>query len=82
MDALVKSALDKVIQNLDYIPWNSVHTQDQEDAIAKAIHAVDALKSALKAFNPDDNPEIKRPPEIETADTDNVLSNLNVKARA
>jgi len=51
MDALVKAALDKVNQAINNVPWDSVHTQDQEDAAAKAIYAVDALKSALKAVD-------------------------------
>ena len=49
MDALAKAALDKVndqVQNIN----NNVSGSDKERLIARAINAVDALKSALKAL--------------------------------
>jgi hypothetical protein len=49
MDALVKQALDKVndaVKDID----GSYSAVDRERKIARAIHAVDALKSALKTL--------------------------------
>jgi hypothetical protein len=58
MDSLVKAALDKVNETVNNIPEITTSTgpdkislaNDCEQEIKKAIHAVDALKSALKAL--------------------------------
>jgi hypothetical protein len=62
MDALVKSALDRVNETVNHIPWNTLEeikgkrsideldSHNIDNRISKAVHAVDALKSALKTF--------------------------------
>jgi hypothetical protein len=62
MDALVKSALERVNENVNHIPWktleeikgrgsiNELDSHNIENRISKAVHAVDALKSALKTI--------------------------------
>jgi hypothetical protein len=54
MDALVKDALDRVNKTLDNINWEYPKDTD----IAKAVYAVDALKSSLKAVTPKDAPAL------------------------
>lgn len=49
MDALIREALEKVKADVDRIDW-SVSTTHRRENIAKAVHSVDALKSALKAL--------------------------------
>jgi hypothetical protein len=59
MDSLVKVALDKVNETVGNIPEITTSTgpdkmsltNDCAQEIKKAIHAVDALKSALKALS-------------------------------
>jgi flavin-binding protein dodecin len=62
MDDLVKSALERVQETVNHIPWKSLEelkgktsiseleSHNIENRIAKAVHAVDALKSALKTI--------------------------------
>ena len=62
MDVLVKSALERVNETVNHIPWktleeikgkgslNELETHNIENRISKAVHAVDALKSALKTI--------------------------------
>jgi len=51
MDALVQAALEKVQQEVDRVNHNSnASTTTRKTFVARAINAVDALKSALKAL--------------------------------
>lgn len=62
MDALVKSALERVQETVNHIPWktieevrgrssiNELESHNIANRIAKAVHAVDALKSALRTI--------------------------------
>jgi flavin-binding protein dodecin len=62
MDTLVKSALERVNETVNHIPWKTLEelkgktsvseleSHNIENRIAKAVHAVDALKSALKTI--------------------------------
>jgi hypothetical protein len=62
MDALVKSALERVQETVNHIPWktieevrgkssiNELESRNIENRIAKAVHATDALKSALRTI--------------------------------
>ena len=51
MDALVQAALDKVNEIVNSASSaNSLGPVHRKDVIAKAVNAVDALKSALKAL--------------------------------
>ncbi len=62
MDALVKAALDKIVETVNDLPWDTIKVsktktmyreptgQTVTESIAKAIYSVDALKSALKAI--------------------------------
>jgi hypothetical protein len=61
MDALVKSALEKVQETVHKIPWdalepnkgkqfNVTQSENIKNSIDKAVHAVDALRSALKTI--------------------------------
>jgi|MudIll2142460700_1097286.scaffolds.fasta_scaffold1123374_1 hypothetical protein len=62
MDVLVKSALERVIETVNHIPWKTLEeikgkrsidemeAHNIENRISKAVHAVDALKSALKTI--------------------------------
>ena len=62
MDALVKSALERVNETVNHIPWKTLEevkggrsideleSRNIENRIAKAVHAVDALKSALRTI--------------------------------
>jgi hypothetical protein len=62
MDPLVKSALDRVNETLNHIPWKTLEeikgkrsvdeleSRNIDNRISKAVHAVDALKSALKTI--------------------------------
>ena len=62
MDALVKSALERVNETVSHIPWKTLEeirgkrsideleAHNIENRISKAVHAVDALKSALKTI--------------------------------
>lgn len=60
MDALVKEALARVNECVGNIN-QSVFGGENEAAIAKAIHAVDALKSSLKTVDPSKiDPEVQR----------------------
>ena len=59
MDALVKTALDKVNKTIESLPWDKIekaqttriYYETLKDPMTKAIYTVDALKSALKAIN-------------------------------
>lgn len=51
MDVLVEAALDAVINYIEAIKQcEGMPGTRQQELIAKAVHAVDALKSALKAL--------------------------------
>ena len=62
MDALVKSALERVNETVNHIPWKTLEevkgkrsideleSRNIENRISKAVHAVDALKSALRTI--------------------------------
>jgi hypothetical protein len=62
MDTLVKSALERVNETVNHIPWKTLEevrgksstaeleSRNIENRIAKAVHAVDALKSALRTI--------------------------------
>jgi hypothetical protein len=62
MDTLVKTALERVNETINHIRWKTleeikgkrsvddVESHNIENRISKAIHAVDALKSALKTI--------------------------------
>lgn len=50
MDALVRAALDRVNEAVTKLDERFLSGSQKEEAIAKAIHAVDALKSALKTL--------------------------------
>jgi len=62
VDALVKSALERVQETVNHIQWKTLEdvkdkssiseleSRNLENRIAKAVHAVDALKSALKTI--------------------------------
>ena len=62
MDDLVKTALERVNETVNHIPWktledikgkrsiDALEARNVENRISKAIHAVDALKSALKTI--------------------------------
>jgi flavin-binding protein dodecin len=62
MDTLVKSALERVNETVNHIPWKTLEelkgktsvseleSHNIENRIAKAVHAVDTLKSALKTI--------------------------------
>lgn len=61
MDALVKAAVEKVTESVESLPWDAIEEARNKnfyrdpigptisESVAKAIHSVDALKSALKA---------------------------------
>jgi hypothetical protein len=62
VDTLVKSALERVNDMVNHIPWKALEeikgkgsiseleSHNIENRISKAVHAVDALKSALKTI--------------------------------
>jgi hypothetical protein len=62
MDVLVKTALERVNETVNHIPWKTLEevkgkrsideleARNIENRISKAIHATDALKSALKTI--------------------------------
>ncbi len=51
MDALVQAALEKVNETVNSASGvNSLGPVHRKDVISKAVNAVDALKSALKAL--------------------------------
>lgn len=50
MDALVEAALKKVTETVDIATKDYTSIKVRKDRISKAINAVDALKSALKAL--------------------------------
>ena len=62
MDVLVKTALERVNETVNHIPWKTLEevkgkrsideleAHNVENRISKAVHAVDALKSALKTI--------------------------------
>jgi hypothetical protein len=62
MDVLVKTALERVNETVNHIPWKTLEevkgkrsideleAHNIENRISKAVHAVDALKSALKTI--------------------------------
>lgn len=63
MDALVKAALESINKSINEIPWDKTNwadlrngngradeIDDLDKRIAKTVHAVDALKSALKTL--------------------------------
>jgi hypothetical protein len=47
MDALIKAALDRVVEAIESIDLQAANPAPD---IARAVHAVDALKSALKTL--------------------------------
>ena len=62
MDTLVKSALERVLETVNHIPWKTLEeakgkrsideleSRNIGNRIDKAVHAVDALKSALRTI--------------------------------
>jgi uncharacterized protein with HEPN domain len=62
LDTLVKSALERVNETVNHIPWKTLEeirgkrsideleSHNIDNRISKAVHAVDALKSALKTI--------------------------------
>jgi hypothetical protein len=62
MDVLVRTALERVNETVNHIPWKTLEevkgkrsideleAHNIENRISKAVHAVDALKSALKTI--------------------------------
>jgi hypothetical protein len=75
MDALVKAALEKVneaVASVNWVVWEEAKsgsyadstTNPLQDSIARAVHSVDALKSALKALIPGQGAKTLTPAEL------------------